>query len=697
MTIRYRNHPVIVLTTAIIMFLMTVTPIFHSLTYAASVPRLDEIRVALFIDIRGTVPLVTLSSTNSLSIGIREASGTSPWFEAPANEPTSFSMNNYMLKVLDTPNYNAAVSSYSKIASLGNSYLFESSGLGQTMYQVRLGGFQTADEALAARQKIPANAALDRNKLTVAGSIYTSIGTYDSEAAAVNQQMAMAQNGVTAFVAIHADSTGKIVYSVWLGEATSQQQLENVKAAAAKAVPGLIFEPVDETLPYLLKLHSTSVKSISEPAITHYLYNAEDQKVWVHAGEAAITVHERFGRSYRGSMEVTSYNGKLALINQVPFEQYLYGVVSSELGAGWPLEALKAQAVAARTYALKMGMKYKIAHVSDTTFEQAYLGKDREFTQAIEAVEATRGEVIMDKDGLITPFYSSNSGGVTAEALEVWNNPIAYVKSVISPDENAQKGKPLWYRIMLDDGRTGYISSDYAILTADKNPVGLPYIEVTTMGVNVRPAPRVNETENAPITKVNAGERYVSIGQDIESNAYNWIRGPYSADALKASINSRASTDIQGSLQTLEITQRGASERVTGMIANGQHIDLKDADSFRGALNGLPSTLFDVEETGRYTILGAHSKIRELPSDSGAIHIQSGDEANELTLPEYYIMNADQQVRAVTKEPQFRFIGLGFGHGMGMSQYGTKALAERGYDYASILQYYYKDISITKE
>ncbi|MEX2105205.1 MAG: SPOR domain-containing protein, partial [Bacilli bacterium] len=302
-----QNHMVIVLTTVIIMFMITVMPIFHSLIYAASVPKLDEIRVALYIDVRGTVPTVTLSSVNPLSIGIREGDGTSPWFEAPANEPTSFSMNNYMLKVLNTSDYSAAVSSYSKIASLGNPYVFKSSSNGKPIYQVRLGGFRTADEALAARQKIPVDATLDRNKLEAAGPIYTSIGTYDSEAVATNHQKAMAQNGIITYVSIHANNTGNIVYSVWLGESISEQQLENEKAAAVKAVPGLIFEPVDPTLPFLLKRHTVSIQSASEPAITHYQFNGQNQKVWVHTGEAAIKVHERFGRSYRGSMEVTSY------------------------------------------------------------------------------------------------------------------------------------------------------------------------------------------------------------------------------------------------------------------------------------------------------------------------------------------------------------------------------------------------------
>ncbi len=64
----------------------------------------------------------------------------------------------------------------------------------------------------------------------------------------------------------------------------------------------------------------------------------------------------------------------LALVNEVPMEQYLYGVVGSELSSGWPTEALKAQAVAARTFAIKQGNKYEIAQVTDTTLDQAYYG-----------------------------------------------------------------------------------------------------------------------------------------------------------------------------------------------------------------------------------------------------------------------------------------------------------------------------------
>ncbi|MCK9912312.1 SpoIID/LytB domain-containing protein, partial [Microbacteriaceae bacterium K1510] len=83
-------------------------------------------------------------------------------------------------------------------------------------------------------------------------------------------------------------------------------------------------------------------------------------------------VEEREQRKYRGTIELSSYKSHLAVINELPLEQYLYGVVGSEMVAGWPLEALKTQAVLSRTRAVNQGNKYGIANLSDTVLEQAY-------------------------------------------------------------------------------------------------------------------------------------------------------------------------------------------------------------------------------------------------------------------------------------------------------------------------------------
>ena len=69
----------------------------------------------------------------------------------------------------------------------------------------------------------------------------------------------------------------------------------------------------------------------------------------------------------------------------------------------------------------------------------------------------------------------------------------------------------------------------------------------------------------------------------------------------------------------------------------------------------------------------------------------------DLDDPNLFILNGEGTVRAATKDPTFRFVGNGNGHGVGLSQYGARGLAELGYDYKYILQYYYKDIKIVKE
>ncbi|WP_155252441.1 SpoIID/LytB domain-containing protein, partial [Paenibacillus polymyxa] len=102
-------------------------------------------------------------------------------------------------------------------------------------------------------------------------------------------------------------------------------------------------------------------------------------------------VVERSQRTYRGDMEISMTSGQLALVNDVPLEQYLYSVVGAEVYSSWPAEALKAQAVAARSYALAQGNRFQIGNVVDGTLSQAYNGKGSEHANVSEAVDATAG------------------------------------------------------------------------------------------------------------------------------------------------------------------------------------------------------------------------------------------------------------------------------------------------------------------
>ncbi|HET7321050.1 MAG TPA: SpoIID/LytB domain-containing protein, partial [Longimicrobiaceae bacterium] len=151
------------------------------------------------------------------------------------------------------------------------------------------------------------------------------------------------------------------------------------------------------------------------------------------------------GQPYRGSAEVAlNSTGTLAGINEVPLEEYLLGVVPRELPPSvWgELEAQKAQAVAARTYALS-GMGKRRADGYDllaTTSDQVYGGAAAEQPLSTQAVQATRGVVATYDGKLIEALFSSTSGGHTASNEEVYNSsPIAYLRGV--PD--AERGAAL--------------------------------------------------------------------------------------------------------------------------------------------------------------------------------------------------------------------------------------------------------------
>jgi stage II sporulation protein D len=120
-------------------------------------------------------------------------------------------------------------------------------------------------------------------------------------------------------------------------------------------------------------------------------------------------------RWYRGEVQVVSSGKKLLAINHVDLEQYLYSVLGAEMSTNFPAEALKAQAVAARTYALyrRQSADRKLFDVDNTQASQVYRGLSSEANTTQAAVNATEGEVMTYHDKLILAVFHSGSGGHT--------------------------------------------------------------------------------------------------------------------------------------------------------------------------------------------------------------------------------------------------------------------------------------------
>lgn len=154
--------------------------------------------------------------------------------------------------------------------------------------------------------------------------------------------------------------------------------------------------------------------------------------------EGFVSVKKKW---YRGHFQLTNDGMGLTVINDVPLEKYLQGVVPSEMPSSWEHEAHKAQAIAARSYALaNLGKRGKYGYdLKDTPEDQAYGGASAETPQTNDAVSETEGLVLIYDGKIIPAYYSASAGGRTTTAGQVWSKDLAYLKSVPSFDDGIKK------------------------------------------------------------------------------------------------------------------------------------------------------------------------------------------------------------------------------------------------------------------
>jgi stage II sporulation protein D len=139
------------------------------------------------------------------------------------------------------------------------------------------------------------------------------------------------------------------------------------------------------------------------------------------------------GRAYRGRLVVSTDGKTISVVNVVGLEAYLKGVVPAEMPSAWPAEALKAQAVAARSYALANLQKGRAFDLYGDTRDQAYGGVAAEWPSASSAVDATKGQVVTYAGKVADTLFFSTSGGRTASALESTGKAVPYLVPVADP------------------------------------------------------------------------------------------------------------------------------------------------------------------------------------------------------------------------------------------------------------------------
>lgn len=160
----------------------------------------------------------------------------------------------------------------------------------------------------------------------------------------------------------------------------------------------------------------------SEQGIMFGARNLKFSKIRIKVPDGATVYLD--GRSFRGAVDIIKKDSmKLAVINRIALEEYLYGVLYNEVSHRWPMEAIKAQGIAARTFALYQARQNKLQDydLTNDIYSQVYSGATSERWATTRAVKLTLGKVLTYKGDIFPAYYHATCGGKTEDAANLWD------------------------------------------------------------------------------------------------------------------------------------------------------------------------------------------------------------------------------------------------------------------------------------
>ena len=363
----------------------------------------------------------------------------------------------------------------------------------------------------------------------------------------------------------------------------------------------------------------------------------------------------RFTPAYPGHLEMRAVNGNIQLVNEVPLESYLYSVVPSEMPVSFGVEPLKVQAVAARSYAVssiyRSGFRGYAAHVDDSVSSQVY-NNVPEYPESNLAVNETAGRILMFNDAIADTRFFSTSSGVTGNFSDVWHDPetgafpAPTIPYLISKPQLADGSLP---DVTTEEGaRTFFTTNEWD--GYDKSSPWFRWeVEMTRAELEASLNQYLPERQRAQEDYVLTEENGNFIAKEIPANPL-------------------------GELQDIRVINRGGGGNIMELEISGAHGTYRLLKEYT-----IRFTLRPVKTSGNRDI---------------ALERHDGS-----TLLNYSILPSTFMVMDIERTSDDRidtvlFRGGGNGHGVGMSQWGSRGMAGRGYTYDTILEHFYPQTTL---
>lgn len=354
---------------------------------------------------------------------------------------------------------------------------------------------------------------------------------------------------------------------------------------------------------------------------------------------------------YRGGIMFNALSSGVTIINYLPLEEYLYGVINGELNKSNPIEALKAQAVAARSFAIcKLGTHKSYGFdLCATTHCQVYKGYGDEYMETTRAVDETKGETTIYDEKTVPAFFFKNSGGYTQSIEDVWGSKsFNYLKAV----EDEYSPRYPWN-----------YTYDFFDLSSKLSSAGFDVGSVTEVSISKR-------------NQSGAVEELRFIGTNGTATLQkSKIRSVLGATVIKSTMFTFGDADFDNT----DMSRDNKIEENHTYVLSGEQNGIVETSDFLYVMNdsGIAN---QISKEDIYICDGKETKLNSNLSESD--NLDNNDE------------NTNFNSNESASGGNVTFTGLGYGHGIGMPQDSAVEMAKKGFTYDEILKYYYTDITI---